>query len=91
MVALCVVVMGGCGGSPADQAAQEMYDLMLEAKELKDSGDMAKAMEMLGRMVEAAQKLEKEMKKMSPEERKAFIERWDKKFKAAGLDGPSGD
>ncbi len=91
LLAIGILATAGCGGSPADDAMQEVYDVMLEAKALEDKGDMAKAMELVARMVEAAQKLEAEVKKMSDEERKAFEQRWAEKFKSAGLEAPEGD
>lgn len=72
----------GCGGSKADAAAQEMFDI---AKEAKDNP--AKLLENMGKMIEIGQTIEAEMKKMSPEERKAFDEKWKKKFEDAGLGG----
>jgi len=89
LLAVSLLAATGCGGgSPADDAMQELYDIGLEAKKMGEGGDPTEAMAMLGRMMEAATKLEEEMKKMSPEEQEAFKARWEKKFKDAGLDEP---
>lgn len=82
-----VAVFSGCGGSPADQAAQSLLDISQEAKSLsEDPANLAKAMELLPKMMEAATKLEAEVKKMSPAEQEAFKKKWEPKFKAVGMD-----
>ena len=60
----------------------------LAERALTHAVDMAQAMELFGRMMEAAQKLDEEVKKMSDAERKEFEQRWAKKFEEAGLDRP---
>lgn len=90
-VALVAVLLtaSGCGGSKADRAAQDLLDIATEMKEIESSGkepDMEQGMAMLGRMMEAAKTLEEEVEKMSPEEKKAFEAKWEKRFKDAGLD-----
>ncbi|MBW3540026.1 MAG: hypothetical protein KY476_07145 [Planctomycetes bacterium] len=83
---LCVAA-SGCGQSAADKAAEEMLAVAKEAKAMETAGstDPSQAMALLGRMMETASKLEAEMEKMSPEERKAFEEKWEKRFKEEGL------
>jgi hypothetical protein len=90
LLAVSLLAASGCGGasSPADKAMQDLYDIGLEAKNRGEDGDPAAAMALFGRMMEAATKLEEEMKKLSPEEQEAFKARWEKKFKDAGLESP---
>ncbi|MHC4403999.1 MAG: hypothetical protein ACYTG0_30440 [Planctomycetota bacterium] len=90
LLALCLLGLSGCGGgTPADQAAQEMLDFAAEAEGLGESGDPAKAMELVMKAMQSTTKLVTELKKLSPDELKAFDERWGEKFKAADMGLPS--
>ncbi len=89
-----LLIVAGCGGggSPADQAAQELYDITVEAKKLASGGgnlsDLGKMMEFATRAAEASKKFQEEYAKLSDAERKALVDRWSAKFKSVGLDSP---
>ncbi len=95
LLAACLLTFAGCGGgSPADQAAEEIMDLAKEMKSLTENpADMAAN---LGKLIKKGEALDEnlkaEMAKMTPEEKKAFEAKWEAKFKEefGDMDSPFG-
>ena len=91
LLAACLLTLAGCG-SAADSAAQELIDIM---QEIKSNPASMLDPDLKKRMEAATETLEKAGESMSAEEKIAFKEKWEPKFKEAmgdmgGMGGPAG-